>query len=648
MSLIKLEEEEELKPTYFVADVLEDDDDTTTKPKIPNLITPYTKRYHLSAARLSSEYASATNSKPGDQQEKLEYLDDENLLSQFKNNKNNDRIIISEATYDVPFMWRIHDVYRNDGQVARCVDLLVEMVVGRKRTSVILDTNDYYDNDEQESISLKQIQTNDDYRKYVRGISKVNKNMNINEHQKTILTNVFIYGKGALLIVYDDDPLKNPGAMPVAIKPLSSLRIGRVFYYEKTWELAGIEYLDFPNSECIIEPHRLIYMTNKDHHQSPRTNWHGYSVIEPVVDIAETNILNNQTNIKEINRRLWANFLIIKYLGKRKSDIEKFKKAYKPGMPIISNRDFEAQVVEVAHDLEKLLHQMEVSDQKIARDMKIPQMLAGFDSNQAQATAGTVLHAWITSVVETTRTALRNVFEPQWIDNILARLMVLNGDTVESLTNALNKSINNDIQTLDNPTPLSPTSGATPQIPKPALKPTTPPTPEQPGQIHNPVNPQPSPEIAQKPIADLKIYSDPKLQNLKKISDLPFKAKLQYAKITVSTILDTASVVVALHKEGLYDTEIALTEMDREEYIPHMAVVAAQQKIEQQQQFEQQLAANGMAPPNKKPAANQAGGNAAGDAANKVDAMIKSKMTLGNKTSKGKGTAGGNATVRTL
>jgi hypothetical protein len=47
-----------------------------------------------------------------------------------------------------------------------------------------------------------------------------------------ILTSAFIYGRAALLIEYDKDPLKFKDALPVAIKPLASLRIGRVFYYE--------------------------------------------------------------------------------------------------------------------------------------------------------------------------------------------------------------------------------------------------------------------------------------------------------------------------------------------------------------------------------------------------------------------------------
>jgi len=440
MSEILREEQDERNPKQFLIDSLWNDDDL--------ILAPYSNRFNLSAAHLTSESAATTPKKKGGKTtalkkagkndtdtERLEYLEDDDLLAQFKSNKTNRKIIISESTYDLTTLWRIHDVYRGDGAVTRTIDTVVDFAIGRKRTTVILDTNDYYDSDTDENQALQEIKNNDLYRKYVRGISKINKLLNIHEHQKFLLTNSMIYGKAALLIEYDEDVNASETAMPTALKQLSSLRIGRVFYYEDTWELAGIEYLDF--EQTIVEPNRLIYMTNKDYHISPRTLWHGYSILEPIIDIAETTILNNQTNIKEINRRLWANFLIIKYMGKRKSDITNFKKNYKPGMPIISNRDFEAQVVDVKHDLDKIMQQQEMSDQKITRDIGLPNILGGFGNAQAQATAGAELHSWLSSALETRRTHMRNVWESQWINPLLSRLILLNGDSMETLKAAI-------------------------------------------------------------------------------------------------------------------------------------------------------------------------------------------------------------------
>jgi hypothetical protein len=665
MSEILKQEAEESKPSNFTIENLWSEDDL--------ILAPYSNRFHLSAAHLTTESAAASTNKKNKGKttslkkagkadtdtERLEYLEDDDLLAQFKSNKTKRKIIISESTYDDPTLWRIHDVYRSDGAVSRTIDTIVDFAVGRKRTTVILDTNDYYDSDTDENIALQEIRNNDLYRKYVRGISKINKNLDMNQHEKFLLTNTELYGKAALLIEYDDDPYKNETAMPMALKQLSSLRIGRVFYYEDTWELAGIEYLDF--EDVIVEPLRLIYMANKDYHISPRTLWHGISKVEPILDIAETTILNNQTNIKEINRRLWANFLIIKYMGKRKSDIVNFKKNYKPGMPIISNRDFEAQVVDVQHDLEKLLQQQEMSDQKIARDLNLPNILAGFGNAQAQATAGAELHSWLSSRLETMRTHLRNVIEGQWINPLLKRLIMLNGDSMETLKSA--------IDNLPPEQPIAPP--VQPDIPKPQepqldaqgkpIQP-LPPTPVPLPQSMTPQSPPKLPHLQQTPSEERKPpIEDIIISNIEHepteiiVEDLPFKIKMQFANFAVSTILDLASTVIGLKKEGLLSTKLALTELDRKEYIPEMMEF---EKMNQEIFMQMQQGLNPFDPTQslqKQPAFKTPGGKAkkgqgkddsgGPDASNRVDSIIAGKTNLASKTSKP--TAGGNRSLRT-
>lgn len=647
MSEILKEEAEEQKPSGFTIDNLWSDEDL--------ILAPYSNRFHLSAARLFESAAAAPktsrgkistlkksnkkNSDSNNDTDRLEYLEDDDLLAQFKSNVTKRRIIVSESTYDEATLWRIHDVYRNDGAVSRTVDTIVDFAVGRKRTSVILDTNDYYDSDTDENMALQEIRNNDLYRKYVRGISKINKKLNMNEYEKFLLTNTEIYGKSAILIEYDQDPNLSDTAMPIALKPLSSLRIGRVFYYEDTWELAGIEYLDF--EETIVEPNRLIYMTNKDYHISPRTLWHGISKLEPILDIAETTILNNQTNIKEINRRLWANFLIIKYMGKRKSDIVNFKKNYKPGMPIISNRDFEAQVVDVQHDLDKLLKQMEVSDQKITRDLNLPNILGGFGSNQAQATAGAELQSWLSSRLETMRTHLRNVIEGQWINPLLRRLIILNGDTMETLKSAIDNLPTEQLQP-PSETPTTTDSNINNNNEVTPIAPMIPPTT--------------TPSIPQEkkpPIEDIKISNfEPDETTDVIVEDLPFKIKLEFANFSVSTILDTASTVIGLKKEGLLNTKLALTELDRKEYIPEMMEVEAhnQALFQMMQAGINPNDPNAPKPPEgtnpfeKKTTSSSDSGGGGPDASKRVDNIIANKTNLSNRTSKP--SAGGNRSLR--
>lgn len=572
-------------------------DDTNTS--FSELI-PYSNRFHLSAARdtarkvelgrktnYTTESASALSSPNSSalMDETLTYLDDPKFLKQFTTNKENRRIIIAENNYDDTTLWRIHDAYRTDGAVSRSLDTMVEAVVGRKRTSLILDTNDYYDNEDDELEALDKIKNNELYRKYVRDISKINKHLNMNTFEKMILTSVLIYGRAAILIEYDKDPLKFKDALPIALKSLSSLRIGRVFYYEDTWELAGIEYLDFKENKRIVEPHRLIYYVNKDYHVSPRTLHNGYSILEPVLDIAETNTLNRQTNIKEINKRLWAAFVIIKYFGKKKKDVDNFIKNYKAGMPIIGNRDFEAQVVEVAHDLEKLIAQGLDADKKIARDLKIPIMLTGHDNEQAMATAGTVIHSWINFVLESARTDFRNVFEKQWIERLLLALINKNKELETFLALIKDSGENNDGDNNN-------TQGYT--------------VSDKENKILNPI-------------------------------DLPFKIKLQFANFTIDTFLDKIAGVKALVDSGIITKIMALTELDRKEYIPEMRKVIEEQELQFQEMMQQEADFKQQELDNKNSKENSR--------LPKVDAKAKSQADINNRKTKSS-SAGSNNSLR--
>ncbi len=525
---------------------------------------PYSHRFHLSAARadLRTHSAATASSYAQLSDETLTFLYDTVLLQQFKANTTGRQIIVSEPQYDNSTLWRIHDVYHQCGAVSRSLDTLVDFVAGRHRTSIVLDTNDYFVDEEEEAATVEELRTNELYIRYARGISKLNKKLNMNEYEKMLLTNCLVYGKAALLIEYDKDPYEVAEAIPVAVKPLNSLRIGRVFYYADDWSLAGIEYLDFAN--VILEPYRLIYMTNKDFHISPRTLHHGVSIVESVLDIAETLVLNNQTNIKEINRRLWAALLIIKYAGKKQSDIDLFKRNYKVGSPIISNRDFDAQVVEVAHDLDKLLQQQEISDKTIARHMKVPVMFTGFDEQAGSAGAGSITQTFLSSTIEMYRTQLRNVLEPQWVNMLLKRLIILNDD-VQTFLNLIPED-NLDLQQHDEIEEAYPDSAEYQRETVGYTSITEAPIPVQPSEF-----------CLDRPEYDFSV------------DDFPFKLKINFAGFALDSILDKASAVIGLHKEGIIDTEVALQELDRKQYIGHMREVEEEQALIQQEQQQMQM-----------------------------------------------------------
>ena len=138
------------------------------------------------------------------------------------------------------------------------------------------------------------------------------------------------------------------------------------------------------------------------------------------------------------------------------------------------------------------------------------------------------------------------------------------------------------------------------------------------------------------------------------VIDLPFKIKLAFVNIPTATILDTAATVIGLFKEGLLDLPLALEEMDRKNWIPHMTIVAAQKKAEQQALFEQGLAMKQQDIPGQPTTPKPPGSpnsNSTTDkgpnAGDKIDNMLASKLNLSNRSSKSQ-SAGSNKRLRSI
>lgn len=222
----------------------------------------------------------------------------------------------------------------------------------------------------------------------------------------------------------DTIELQQPKKIIKGLIKLNPIRMGKVYYYEDNDELAGVEYLDYDIGRNIVLAEDMIYFSgdNMDTEILPRIKYQGLSVIESMIDISETTILNNQTNIKEINRSLWAAFLVLKFLTKEPDNLDEFIANYEAGKPIATNADLETQVTTVGHDLDKILEQRNNSDMKINRDGQVPDFLAGFPNVNNFATASIEYNAWINSIVRDKRTMLRNVIEPQWIDPLIIEL----------------------------------------------------------------------------------------------------------------------------------------------------------------------------------------------------------------------------------
>ena len=446
-------------------------------------IVPYSNRYNLTTASMSE----------------VSIVKDESVNRAFGiGPSSSNKILAFESPYKPIDLWRMHDVYKSSGAVARGINTITQFILG-EYTKLVLDTNSYYKNEDDQDAAVQELNNNEEYQKMLEDLNKINKKVDLNKHLIDAIINKKIYGKGAILVE------RNKAGIPFALKTLSSQLIGKVFAWDSDYSLAGIEYADFPESERIVKADRLMYFVNKDSHVSPRTLWNGISDLEPVLDIAETSIINQQTNIKEINRKLWAALMVIKVFSKSKAVMEKFKKSFQSGKTIVVNQDFDVQVHQIAHDLAELLKEIDINDKKIARDLEIPELLMGFEDTQNRATANALLLAWTSSKLKFERVLVRDVVEKHYIDRNVKALIILNGG-LASLGNLQQYTEAYDI-TSPNFKPIAVTS--------PAFN------PNQPGRIS----------------ADASITF--KIQDIV-VSMLPFIVKLTFGDITLDSFLDKA------------------------------------------------------------------------------------------------------------
>jgi hypothetical protein len=493
-------------------------------------IVPFSNRFNLTTASMTE----------------VSQVKDEAVFKAFGVSPSN-KILVFESPYKQIDLWRMHDVYKSDGAVCRAVNTLTQFILG-EYTKLVIDTNTYYRTEDERDSAVEELNSNEEYQRLLEDCNKINKKVDLNKHLIDAIINKKIYGKGAILIE------RNQAGIPFALKTLSSQLIGKVFAWDRDYSFAGLEYADFPEKERIVKADRLMYFVNKDSHVSPRTLWNGISDLEPVLDIAETSIINRQTNIKEINRKLWAALMVIKVFSKSKAVMQKFKQSFQAGKTIVVNQDFDVQVHQIAHDLAELLKEIDINDKKIARDLEIPELLMGFEDTQNRATANALLLAWTSSKLKFERTLVRDVVEKHFIDRNVKALIVLNGG-LKSVGNLQQYTDRYDITSPD----FVPTVAASPEF-----------NPNTPGRIS----------------VDAAVAFD--IQDLV-VSMLPFTIKLTFSDITLDSFLDKAAATIGLKNASIIDEfEMALELLGLQKFIPKMRQFSIEQEAKQAEMFNAQ------------------------------------------------------------
>lgn len=324
-----------------------------------------------------------------------------------------------KSPYDTVDLIRYHEVLRDDGIASAALDFLIQFMLG-DHFKTIIDINAEFDTEEEENAARDFFANSPRIKAFKRRLDRVNREVKFQIHMFSLLLQCFAFGRCCGLIEKSD-----VDGLPIAIKVLPSMHLGQVYVHRKTWEVIGVEHLDWPFPASVIKAEDMLYFCNRNHNISPSTFQYGYSLIERIVDLSELNRITNQRNLKEINFRLWAAFLLIKLPGSFNKEImQKMADeiAKGAGNSIFTNQAVTVEVHQLGHDMDKLIEQRNENYREIIRQLQVPIIL--FDPDILnRATSQELMEAWTVSVLKIYRSWFKDIVQDQWINPIIKSLI---------------------------------------------------------------------------------------------------------------------------------------------------------------------------------------------------------------------------------
>ena len=480
-----------------------------------------------------------------------------------------------KSPYDTVDLIRYHEVIRDDGIASAAIDFLIQFMLG-DHFKTIIDVNAEFDTEEEAAMALEFYTNSPQIRAYKRKIDQINREVKFQIHMFSLLVQCFAFGRACGLIEKSDID-----GMPIAIKVLPSMHLGQVYVHRKTWEIIAVEHMDFKFPASIIKAEDMMYFCNRNHNISPGTFQYGYSLIERIADLSELNRITNQRNLKEINFRLWAAFLLIKLPGsfnkeimtKLANDIAKGA-----GNSIVTNQAATVEVHQLGHDMDKLLEQRDKNYREIIRQLQVPIIL--FDPDILnRATSQELMEAWTVSVLKIYRSWFKDIVQDQWINPIIKNLIENERNAARETDTGIdtpNQETEADIQDNSKQTPFD-------------------------NESETDVTPAITREVI--PIEAI----DPATGEVIPYR-LPWKLKIELEPLNYDTFKERAEMSILLKNNGLATTGTALKrigvtdenelaqllEMEQERRVQNQQFVGAEVAQEQEQQ--QQVAVNANQP----------------------------------------------------
>jgi hypothetical protein len=321
-----------------------------------------------------------------------------------------------ENVYDENILLRYHDMLRVDGDIDKALRKSNRFITGVDYPQLILDTNCSLPSSESESYELHKIQNNFVFWSIKNELERIDRSVNTYNAMQTQLYQARGYQRGALLIERDEY------GCPIALKPLSALRLNRVFVHNDTWRFMGVECADFSKPNNIILSEDLVYMVNRDYGQSIASYQYGYSDLEFIIHLVELNLIINSIVLKEINRTHWAPYVFIQLMDTEDEDTAAdFIAKAKRGLSMVSLLPFKVDAIPPSHSGQFVVDQRLKNSVEIVSSLGVPYDLVSASGDQAHANLSTRLQAYNQTDVKFYRLLLRQTWEPNWYGrNIMA------------------------------------------------------------------------------------------------------------------------------------------------------------------------------------------------------------------------------------
>lgn len=324
-----------------------------------------------------------------------------------------------KPTYSFEELIRFHESWREDGITSMAVEVLAQSILGDHFRTVI-DVNDEFDSSDERKATLDALKNNPKLKSFKREIDIINKDTKATTNFKALFIQAAVFGSDAAII--ERDPQTD---LPIALKILPAMSLGRRFVDKKSWQLIGLEYLDYKFPQSILKAEDIFYIALRNYHMSPGTYHYGYSLFEKIISLSETNRVINQRNLPETNFRLWSPMLLIKMpnnvnqsiMNKMQDDV-----ANGAGNAIVTNQQVNIDPVVINVSLQEMTNERSQNNLEIIRQLQLPELLYNPDVMN-RATSQELMEAWNVFVLQPYQNWLGDIIQEQWIDPIIETLI---------------------------------------------------------------------------------------------------------------------------------------------------------------------------------------------------------------------------------